>query len=257
MGKREKSTLSVAIITKNEADRLPRLLEAVKDLADEIVVVDSGSTDGTPEVARRYGARVFVEEWKGFGAQKQSAFEKTRGDWVLFLDADEVPDEELKEAIKEAIRNPTAEGYLIRRKVVYFGKVVHHVWGKDYVLRLVKRSANPKWVGDIHEKLLLEGRVEKLKRGVLYHYTYRNLREHYQKMVRYAEAWAETKAKEGKKVAPWKIFLAPIGGFLKYYLLNKGFLDGFRGFVISVLHGCYTFAKYTFLWEKTKLKKGG
>jgi len=253
MSKR-KPTLSVVIITKNEADRLPRLLESIRDIADEIIVVDSGSTDGTPTIAARYGAKVFIEEWKGYGRQKQSALEKAKGDWILFLDADEIPDERLKQTIREVIKTPSAKGYLIRRKVVYLGKITTHVWGRDWVLRLVKRDANPRWIGDIHEKLLVEGRVEKLRKGVLYHYPYRNLKEHYQKLVKYAETWAEIKAKEGKTPSLWKIIFAPLGGFFKYYILNRGFLDGFRGFVISVLHGFYTFSKYLFLWERSKKK---
>jgi len=250
-GELRRPTLSVAIITKNEEDRLPRLLESIKDIADEIVVVDSGSSDQTVEVAKRYGAKVFVEEWKGFGPQKQSALEKTTGDWILFLDADEIPSTDLKREILKAIKQPKADGYKIHRKVVYLGKEVHHVWGSDWVLRLVSRKSNPKWIGNIHEKLVLEGRIEKLPKGVLYHYTYRNLREHFLKLVKYSELWAEERAKRGQRVSSLKIIFAPFGGFFKYYILNRGFLDGFRGFIISVLHGFYTFAKYLFLWEKT------
>ena len=246
------ATLSVAIITKNEQDRLPKTLEAVKEIADEIVVVDSGSTDRTVEIAKAYGARVFVEEWKGFGKQKQSAFEKTTGDWVLFLDADEVPTKELLKTIREILKNPTAEGYLIRRRAVYLGKELRFIWNNDWVLRLVKRTANPKWLGNIHEKLFVEGRVEKLKRGKLLHYTYRSLSEHLQKSLKYAELSAREYFERGKKASLYKIFLSPIWAFFKVYLLKFGFLEGYRGFLIAASYAINAFAKYAILREFEK-----
>ena len=245
--------LSVAIITKNEEDRLPKTLEAVKEIADEIVVVDSGSTDKTVEIAKSYGAKVFVEDWKGFGRQKQSAFEKTTGDWVLFLDADEVPTKELLEAIEEVLKNPTAEGYLIRRRAVYLGKKLRFIWNNDWVLRLVKREANPRWVGNIHEKLVVEGRVRKLKGGDLLHYTYRSLSEHLQKSLKYAELSAREYFERGKKAPLYKVFLSPIWAFFKVYFLKLGFLEGYRGFLIASGYAINAFAKYAILRE---LKRG-
>jgi glycosyltransferase involved in cell wall biosynthesis len=249
--------LSVAIITKNEEDRLPQTLEAIKDLADEIVVVDSGSNDKTLEVAKRYGAKVFVEDWKGYGEQKNSALQKTKGEWVLFLDADEVVSEELKQLIREKINNPTAEGYYLKRRIVYLGKEIKHIWNNDWVLRLVKRSANPRWAGDIHEKLLLEGKTEYLKGGVLYHYTYRNLYEQLRKMLLYAKLSAEDYYKKGKKPSKVKIVSAPFWNFVKFFFLKRGFLEGFRGFLIAFSYAFYSFAKYALLWDMCRNSEKG
>jgi glycosyltransferase involved in cell wall biosynthesis len=244
--------LSVALITKNEEDRLPKTLEAVKDLADEIVVVDSGSTDRTVEVARSFGAKVFTEEWKGYARQRQSALKKCRGKWILFLDADEVLSEELKWEIKRVLKNPTAEGYLIKRKTVYLGKVLNHIWDNDWVLRLVKRDANPRWVGRVHEKLLLEGRVEKIPKGVIYHYTYRNLWEHFEKALLYARLSAEEYHRRGKRATLFKLVGAPLWAFFKIYLLKRGFLEGIRGLLIAGSYALNAFVKYALLWEKQK-----
>ncbi len=247
----KKPLLSVAIITKNEEDRLPKTLEAVKDLADEIVVVDSGSTDRTVEIAKSFGAKVFIEPWRGYGPQKNSALKKCKGEWVLFLDADEVPDEDLKEEIKKAVKNPKAEGYMLRRKAVYLGKPLRFVWGKEYLLRLVRRSANPQWEGKIHEKLLVEGRVKKLKKGWLYHHTYRSVVEHFQKSVRYAGLSAEDYFKKGKSPSGIKLFLGPVWSFLKIYLLKGGFLEGRRGLIIAFSYALNSLLKQARLWELT------
>jgi len=242
--------LSVAIITKNEEDRLPKTLRAIKDLADEIVVVDSGSIDKTVEVAKKYGAKVFIEDWKGYGPQKQSALQKCSGEWILFLDADEVVDKELKEEIKRVINNPTAEGYRLRRRVIYLGKPLKFIWSREYLLRLVKRSANPRWEGTIHEKLKVDGKVETLKRGTIYHYTYRNLKEHFLKSVRYAEMSAEERFKKGRKPSAVKFFLSPLWSFFKVYLLKGGIFEGRRGFLIAFSYALNFLLKEAFLWEK-------
>lgn len=242
----------MALITKNEEDRLKRTLRAVKDLADEIIVVDSGSTDRTAEVARSFGAKVFTEEWKGYALQRQSALQKCRGKWVLFLDADEVLSEELKEEIKKVVKNPTADGYLLKRKTVYLGKVLNHIWNNDWVLRLFRRDAHPRWVGEVHEKLLLDGRVEKVAKGVIYHYTYRSLWEHFQKSLLYARLSAEDYYRRGKKASVLKVIGAPLWAFFKIYFLKRGFLEGGRGLIIAGSYALNAFVKYSLLWEKTK-----
>jgi len=254
MRKRREPLLSVAIITKNEEDRLPKLLEALKGWADEVVVLDSGSSDRTVEIARSWGAKVFVEEWKGYGPQKQSAFEKTTGKWVLFLDADEVPDENLKAAIKEAINNPEADGYEIRRRAVYLGKPLKRLWSNEWLLRLVRRDANPRWEGGVHEKLEVEGEVGRIPEGVLYHYTYRNLKEHFEKSLRYAVLSAQEYHRRGKRFSLWKLMLSPPWAFFKVYLLRGGFLDGTRGLLIALSYLINGIAKYALLWDLDRRK---
>jgi len=257
MGEQKRPLLSVAIITKNEEDRLPKLLEALKGWADEVVVVDSGSRDRTVEIARSFGAKVFVEPWRGFGPQKNSALEKTSGKWVLFLDADEVPDERLKGAIKEAIAKEGISGYEIRRRAVYLGKPLKRLWANEWLLRLVRRDANPRWEGTVHEKLLVEGKVGKIPRGVLYHYTYRNLKEHFEKSFRYAVLSAEEYHRRGKRFSLWKLLLSPAWSFFKVYLLKGGFLEGIRGLFIAFSYWLNGFIKYALLWELDRNSEKG
>ena len=257
MEEQKRPLLSVAIITKNEEDRLPLLLEALDGWADEVVVLDSGSQDRTVEIARSFGAKVFVEPWRGFGPQKNSALEKTSGKWVLFLDADEVPDEGLKRAIKEAIRNGPAAGYEIRRRAVYLGKPLKRLWANEWLLRLVRRDANPRWVGNIHEKLIVEGKVERIPRGVLYHYTYRNLKEHLEKSFRYGVLSAEEYHRKGKRFSLLKLLLSPTWSFFKVYFLKGGFLEGIRGLFIALSYWLNGFVKYALLWELDRNSRGG
>jgi glycosyltransferase involved in cell wall biosynthesis len=247
--------LSVAIITYNEEDRLPKTLEAIKDLADEIVVVDSGSTDKTVEIARSYGAKVYINSFKGYGSQKNYALSKTTHDWVLFLDADEIVSEELKEEIRKILKNPSADGYYIRRKTNYLGKFLNFVWRNDYVLRLVNKKAKPRWEGEIHEILKVNGKTETLK-GVIYHYTYRSLEEHFLKSLKYARLSAQEYYRKGKKFRYWKAFINPFWAFVKIYVLQLGFLDGWRGFLIANSYWFNTLLKYAYLWELERKENG-
>ena len=248
--------LSVAIITKNEEDRLPKTLSALKDFADEIIVVDSGSTDRTVEIAKSFGAKVFIEDWKGYAEQRNSALEKTTYDWVLFLDADEVVSEELKTSIRKILKSSTADGFYIRRKTYYLGKFLNFVWNNDWVLRLVNRKANPRWVGNIHETLILEGKTQKIQKGVIYHYTYRSLEEHFRKSFQYALLSAIEYHRRGKKFSLFKAIFNPLWAFFKVYFLKLGFLDGWRGLVIAFSYLFNGFLKYALLWDLERNPKG-
>jgi len=242
--------LSVGIITKNEEETLPRLLESLKDFADEVVVLDSGSTDRTVKIARDYGAKVFIDRWEGFARQRQKLFDLTAGEWILFLDADEVPDKALKSALRREIQNPKADAYFLKRRAVYLGKPMRFLWANEKVLRLVKRGAPARWEGEVHEKLRIEGKVSTLGEGELLHYTYKNLRHHYQKTLLYAELAASQKAAEGYRPTPLDLTLRPLWAFLKGYLLKGGFLDGYRGFLAASGQAVGTFLKYAFILEK-------
>ncbi len=251
----KKVLLSVAIIAKNEEDRLPKTLEAIRDIADEIIViVDSSTTDNTSKVAKNFGAKVYIENWKGYGKQKQSTLEKTKGEWILFLDADEVLTEKLKKEILEVLKKPSADGYYLKRKTIYLGKPLKFIWNNDWVLRLVKRSSNPRWIGNIHEKLVINGITKKIQKGYILHYTYRNLKEHFEKSLKYAYLSAEDYAKKGKRASMFKIFFSPFWAFFKIYFLKLGILEGFRGFLIAISYAFNAFMKYVFLWEKTYKK---
>ncbi|WP_457640831.1 glycosyltransferase family 2 protein [Persephonella sp.] len=246
----EKLPLSIALISFNEEDRIGDVLDAVHDIASEIVVVDSGSTDKTVDIARKYGAKVFLEKWKGYKDQKNSALEKCSQDWILFLDCDEVVSQDLKKSIIDAVQNPSADGYFINRKTVYLGKVLKYAFQPDWKLRLVKRSSNPRWEGgNVHEYLVIDGKTSKIN-GDLLHYSYRDIYDHFMKVVNYSKLSAEDMYKRGKKFSLLKLILNPWASFFKEYFLKKGFFDGIRGLIIAVSTLFYTFLKYIYLWEK-------
>ncbi|SNR75386.1 glycosyltransferase family 2 protein [Desulfurobacterium atlanticum] len=250
-----KLPLTVAMITYNEEENLPKTLEAIKDIASEIVIIDSHSKDKTVEIAKNYGARVFIEDWKGFREQKNSLIEKCTQKWILFLDADEVVSKELKKEIIEAIKKNKADGFILNRKTFYAGKFLNHVWQPDRVLRLVKKESNPRWEGgNVHEYLAIDGKVEKLN-GYLFHYTYKNIYEHYQKSIKYAKLSAEEMYKSGKKFKIHKLLLNPTWAFIREYFIHMGFLDGIRGLTVAITTSYYKFAKYIFLWELEKNKQ--
>ena len=244
-----KLPLSVAIITYNEEDIIRKTIESVKDIAEEIVVVDSHSTDKTREIARDLGARVFEEDWKGYSAQKNSALEKCTQEWILFIDADEVLSDELKESMAKELAFPTADGYMINRRTYYLGDFLKYTWQPEWRLRLVRKSANPRWVGQIHEKLLISSdNIKKLK-GDLFHFTYKNLRHQMIKTVEFA--FYASKDKNNERVNFLKdVVLRPLWAFFKTFILKKGFLDGRKGFMIAVSAYMYTFMKYAFMYEK-------
>ena len=241
--------LSVSLISLNEADRIIYTLESVKDIADEIVLVDSGSVDNTVEIARSYGAKVYVEEWKGFSAQKNSSLEKCSGKWVLCLDCDEAVTDSLAEEIKTVISNPHADGYIINRRTVYLGKELKYSWQPDNRLRLVNRQSCPKWQGEIvHETLTLTGKTKQLKNHML-HRSYRNIADHMGKTVKYAQLSAKDYYNRGKKSSLLKLTFSPVFAFLKLYILNKSILDGVPGFIAAFSGYMYAFLKYAFLWD--------
>ncbi len=249
----EKIPLSVAVITFNEEEDLPKCLESVKDFASEIVVVDSHSTDNTRDIAKKYGAKVYEEDWKGFGEQKNSAIQKCTQPWILSLDADEVVSPELKKSIIEAVKNPKYDCYEVNRKNFYIGKFIEHVWFPEWRLRLFKKGKG-KFEGDIHETLKCNGKVGRLN-GFLYHYPYKNLEEHYQKSIKYAKIAAETEFRKGKRFKLYNLFLNPFWAFFKMYFLKKGFLDGIRGLSIAKSNSYAKFLKYLFLWELEEKNK--
>jgi glycosyltransferase involved in cell wall biosynthesis len=241
--------LSVAIITYNEEDIIGRTLEAVKDIASEIVVVDSHSTDRTREIAESYGAKVFLEDWKGYVAQKNSALSKCTQEWILCLDADEIVSEELKESIVRELENPRADGYMVNRRLFYMGKLLKHTFQPEWRLRLVRRSADPRWTGkDPHDRLTVRGRIGYLK-GDLLHFSYKDLEDHLLKLTR----MSRISSMKVRKVSAWDLILRPTWSFLKTLFIKKAILDGKEGLIVAVSSFIYTFCKYAFAYE-SKLK---
>ena len=244
-----KPSLTVAIIAHNEQDRLPKTLEQIQDIASEIILINSCSTDNTVAVAQSYGAKVFTEEFKGYVEQKNSLIPKCTQDWILFLDADEVVNDELKAAIVKAIASGNAQAYEMNRLTFYLGKLLKHAWQPNYRLRLVRRAANPKWVGEIvHESLACDDAVARLP-GYIIHYSYRDVNDHFERTIRYAKMSAQSYIKRGKKPSLAKIIFSPVFSFIKLYFIKLGFLDGRAGYIAAQSAFIYTFLKYVFLWE--------
>jgi glycosyltransferase involved in cell wall biosynthesis len=251
----EKLPLSVAIISFNEESNIKATIDAVREIASEIIVVDSHSTDKTAEIAEKLGAKVYAEDWKGHMAQKNSALAKCTMPWVLGLDCDEVVDEELKKSIIRAVSNPVADGYMVNRKTFYMGKFLNHSWQPDWKLRLVRRESEPSWGGyDPHDVLSVKGTVEKISDGYLLHYSYKDIFDHYQRLVKYAKVTAESYHKNGRKFSYSALFAKPVFAFVKKYFIKRGFLDGFAGFAVAASSLIYVYLKYLFLRE---LQRGG
>ncbi len=244
-----KLPLSVAIITYNEEDIIGRTLESVRDIASEIIVVDSHSTDRTREIAQSYGAKVYVEDWKGYAGQKNSALEKCTQEWILFLDADEVVSDELRNSITEELKNPKADGYLINRRTYYLGKLLRYAWQPEWRLFLVRKYVKPKWVGEPHATLTIaSNNIRKLK-GDLIHFPYKDFEEHMRKSLAYAYISAEEYKNKGKKFKVYNLIFNPVWAFFREYVLDMAFMDGIRGLLIGFSYLISTFVKYAYLWE--------
>lgn len=251
----DKLNLSAALIVYNEEERLPKTLGSIKDIASEIIVIDSSSTDNTCAIAKSYGAKIYNEEWRGFVEQKNSLTKKCTKEYILYLDADEVISDELKQSIIYAVQNGKSDGYYIRRKTHYLGRLLNYSWQKDERLRLVKASANPLWVGEIvHEELKINGITSHLA-GYIIHYSYRDIDDHFKRTIRYARLSAESYYKKGKKFKLSRMIFSPAIAFIKIYIIKGGFLDGIPGFIAGVSAFVYGFLKYAFLWDITRVNK--
>ena len=243
--------LSVALITLNEEANLLRCLESLRGLASEIVVIDSGSTDRTGEIARRFGARFRFESWQGHVAQKNLALLGCTQPWVLCLDADEAVSPELADAIRAvfAAESPQPDGFWINRRTFYLGQWVRHAWNPEWRLRLVRRE-KAQWTGrDPHDRLAVAGATAKLK-GDLLHYSYADLQGHLERTLRYARTSADSLAQAGCRCRWYHLAISPWLALSKRLILKQGFRDGWRGWIIAYSAFLSVLAKYAFLREK-------
>ena len=250
--------LSVCIITFQEEDRLPDCLASVA-FADEIVVVDSHSTDRTVEIAEEAGARVIQRPFPGHVQQKNFAAEQARGAWVLALDADERPSSELAREIQAVIEREDAAddgvvAYEMPRRTWYLGRWIRHgAWYPDRKLRLWKRG-RARWEGrNPHDHAYADGAVGRL-RGDLLHLSYRDVSDHLRTIDRFTTIMAGARHAEGERFRWSKLLLSPPLRFVRDFLGKRGFLDGAAGFLIAVLASYYVFLRHLKLWE---LQRGG
>jgi len=241
--------LTVVIIARDEVDRLPAAVGSVS-FADEVLVLDSGSTDGTVAVARQLGARVVQTDWPGHVAQKNRGLQQATHPWVLSIDADERVSPALAHAIQAALEaEPTVDGFEVARRNHYLGQPLRAGgWYPDRRLRLVRRVA-ARWVGvDPHDRLEVQGSTARLA-GDLDHHPYRNLGEHYATIDRYTRRFVQVTQARARW---WDIAVRPPWRFLRGYLLQAGFVDGRAGWRVACMGARYTATKWYRLWSQQR-----
>jgi len=243
--------ISVAVITRNEEERLPACLESAS-FADEVVVVDSGSTDRTVEIARSAGARVLVEPWRGFSQQKQFAVDQCVNEWVLILDADERTPPGTATAIREALksRDRTVAAFSFPRKNFLHGRWIRHCgWWPDRIVRLVDRRRGAFDGRAVHEQWVTRDGVQSLD-SPIEHFSFRNYSELVAKMELYSDLASRSLFEAGKSASPLTPPLHALWMFFRTYVLERGFQEGFDGFVISLMNAGGSFFKYAKLREQ-------
>jgi glycosyltransferase involved in cell wall biosynthesis len=254
------AAISVIIITKNEAHDIGDCIQSVRDWVREIIVLDSGSTDGTPALCRSLGAQVSETDWPGFGVQKQRALEAARGPWILSLDADERISPALRDEILQSVANPAAQVYRMPRRSSYCGTWIKHSgWSPDYVLRLFRRDAACFSPDVVHETLRPNpGVTIATLRNSLIHYSFSDLSEVLQKIDSYSTYGATQGAARGKRGSLRKAVLHGMWSFIRTYLIQRGFLDGRMGLILAISNAEGTYYRYLklMLLEQTRAARG-
>jgi glycosyltransferase involved in cell wall biosynthesis len=253
----ERPKISVYMITRNNERAVERALASVR-WADEIVVVDSFSTDKTPEICRRFTDRVIQRPWPGFREQYQCAADLTTHPWIMFIDADEEVSPELAEEIQGVVKEGGKgfDGFIIYRRTYYLGRWIRHgAWYPDYEIRLYHREKG-RWEGGLHAKIVVDGKVGSLKHEYL-HTTYRDISDQIHTIDLYSRIEAEDMFKAGGRFSLFKLLFRPPFRWIKEYLFKQGFRDGIPGLVIIVSTMFYVFIKHAKLWELTHVKKEG
>ena len=250
--------ISACIITYNEEKNIEACLESIS-WVEEIIVVDSMSSDRTIERCRKHTEKVYQQEWQGHVKQKNYALEFARHEWVLCLDADERVSPELRREIEECLsgEKQAADGYFFPRHSFYLGRWINHGgWYPDYKLRLFRKSKG-RWGGkDPHDRVMLDGSSAYLKSDLL-HYVYRNLSHQLQTVDNFSAITATILDEEGERFSAAQLFFRPVLKFLGTYFIKRGFMDGLPGFIISVVSSFYVFLRYAKLWELQQRGKDG
>ncbi len=244
-------TLTVSIITLNEEKNLARTLESVKKFADEIVIVDSGSTDKTEEIAKSFNAKFYFQKWLGYGPQRNKAIELASSEWVLNIDADEEISEELAKKIVDIKdeKNDNIDVFKINFMSVCFGKKIKHGgWSNSYRIRLFKKNSGRFNENNVHEEFITNSHIGKINEYILHH-SYSDLGDYFTKFNKYTTLGAIEYYKKNKKANLVSIVLNPIYKFIRMYFFRLGFLDGLEGFILAITSSLYTMVKYYKLKE--------
>ena len=250
--------LTVITLTLNEEANIRACLESVA-WADELIVVDSGSTDATVAIAREFTPHVHSIAWPGYGAAKNYALDRAAGEWILWLDADERVTPELAEEIRAMLQRSevAVSGFEVARRAYFLGKWICHCgWYPARVVRIFRKERGRVSDLRVHERLELKGEVA-ITRNDLLHYTDPNLHHYLGKFNRYTSLAAEDLDRAGRGVRILDLSLRPLFQFVKMYFLRRGFLDGVPGFILCVLSAAYVFTKYAKLWERRQNPPAG
>ena len=243
--------LTVVVPTLNEEKNIERCLRSVR-WADEIVVIDSFSTDRTVERAKGFTSKIYQFEYPGYSRQVERGIAEASGDWIFILDADEEVSEELASSVRAALADAqSADGYFVNRKVEVFGKWIEYCgWFPDWQFRLARKSTIIAEHQEVHGAFKTQGRSDKL-RGLLYHYTYATIFQYLEKMNDYTSLHVSNKLKDDPelKVGWYKIVFSPLSLFIRMFFSNKGYKDGMHGFLLSVYSALYTLLLYAKVWE--------
>lgn len=244
-------TLTIIIAAKNEAHNIADCVRSAR-FADEILVLDSGSVDGTRELAAAEGAHVVPTDWPGYGPQQSRGIALARGDWVLSLDADERITPALREEIRRVIASPQADGYRLPRLSSFCGRFIHHSgWRPDYTLRLVRRDKAGFTSHFLHAHMTVQGSTRDLKESIV-HYSYRDMDDVLEKLNRYASGNARDLHARGKTASLSKAITHGLWAFVRTYVFRRGFLDGQHGFMLAVYNAESTYYKYIKLMALNK-----
>ncbi len=246
-----RNKISVVIITKNEEVNIERCLKSV-NWADEVVVVDSGSTDSTIEICEKYSCKIVHSKWLGFGRTKQLAVDSAINDWVLSIDSDEEVTDELKSKIEQILENPKTTGYKIKRNSYYLGRLIKHCgWNTDFQLRLFNKKHGNFNNKEVHESVKTNGDTSIINEQIL-HYTYPSIEVHLKKTDRYSTIQAKEMYDKGKSFPLILAILFGLNKFVNMYFLRLGFLDGKEGFILCSIASFGVYLKYVKLWMLNK-----
>lgn len=238
--------ISACIISYNEENKIEDCLKSLEGVVDEIIVVDSLSTDRTKEIVKKYTNNVYDQKFLGHVEQKNLAVQKASYDWVLSLDCDERLTDELKSSILKVKDNlDAADAYRMARKTFYVYRWLNHCWYPDFKVRLFNRNT-AKWGGtNPHDHIELKGKNIVTLKGDIEHFSFNSISEHIQTIDSFTEIGADEILKKGKRVSLISPFTHGLWTFLKLYILKKGFMDGYAGLVVAILSGVHAFVKYT------------